>query len=120
MIRAFCSGIAICALFVLTPLSATAQAEPSGTSRSTSNTALSAKQAGITRNALQEHTRQTATVEAGTTSALTQSRSRRGQTLMIVGGAAFLAGLIIGDDAGTAIAVAGAAIGIYGLYLWAQ
>jgi hypothetical protein len=40
--------------------------------------------------------------------------------LMIVGGAAFIAGLIIGGGAGTAIAIAGAAIGLYGLYLYLQ
>jgi hypothetical protein len=42
----------------------------------------------------------------------------RGETLMIVGGAALLAGLIIGDDAGTVIAVGGAVVGLYGLYLY--
>jgi hypothetical protein len=40
------------------------------------------------------------------------------QTLMIVGGAAFLAGAIIGDDAGTVMMVAGAGVGLYGLYLY--
>ena len=44
----------------------------------------------------------------------------RGETLMIVGGAALLAGLIIGDDAGTVIAVGGAVVGLYGLYLYLQ
>lgn len=38
--------------------------------------------------------------------------------LMVVGGAAFVGGLLIGDDAGTAIAVVGLGIGIYGLYLY--
>jgi hypothetical protein len=38
--------------------------------------------------------------------------------LAIIGGALFLGGLIIDDDAGTAIAVAGLAIGVWGLYLW--
>lgn len=42
----------------------------------------------------------------------------RSQTLMIVGGATFLAGAIIGDDAGTVLMVAGAGVGIYGLYLY--
>ncbi|HEX6058487.1 MAG TPA: hypothetical protein VFZ11_05665 [Gemmatimonadaceae bacterium] len=42
----------------------------------------------------------------------------RGETLMIVGGAALLAGLIIGDDAGTVIAVSGAIVGLYGLYVY--
>lgn len=40
--------------------------------------------------------------------------------LMIVGGAAFLAGAIINGDAGTIIMVGGAAIGLYGLYLYLQ
>lgn len=45
---------------------------------------------------------------------------RRSESLMIVGGAIFLAGAIIGDDAGTIIMISGAAIGIYGLYLYLQ
>lgn len=52
--------------------------------------------------------------------AMFQSRDRRGTTLMLVGGAAFLAGLLIGDDAGTAVALGGAIVGIYGLYLYMQ
>ena len=39
---------------------------------------------------------------------------------MIVGGAIFLAGAVIGDDAGTVIMISGAAVGIYGLYLYLQ
>lgn len=38
--------------------------------------------------------------------------------LMVIGAAAFVGGLLIGDDAGTAIAVAGLGVGIYGLYLY--
>ena len=40
--------------------------------------------------------------------------------LMVVGGAALLAGLIIGGGAGTAIAVGGAVVGLYGLYEFLQ
>ena len=40
--------------------------------------------------------------------------------LMIVGGAAFLAGALISGDAGTVIMVGGAAVGLYGLYLYLQ
>ena len=40
--------------------------------------------------------------------------------LMVVGGAAFITGLIIGDDAGTAIAVGGAVVGLVGLYQYLQ
>ncbi len=43
-----------------------------------------------------------------------------GTGLIIAGGALFIAGLLIGDDAGTVVAVAGAAIGAYGLYLYFQ
>jgi len=35
---------------------------------------------------------------------------------MVVGGAAVLTGVIIGDDVGTVIAVGGALVGLYGLY----
>ena len=52
--------------------------------------------------------------------AMMQSRDRRGTTLMLVGGAAFLAGLLIGDDAGTAVALGGAIVGLYGLYMYLQ
>ncbi|MGH7665299.1 MAG: hypothetical protein ACRENI_13570 [Gemmatimonadaceae bacterium] len=44
----------------------------------------------------------------------------RAEVLMIVGGAAFLAGAIIGGDPGVIVMVAGAGIGIYGLYLYLQ
>ena len=43
---------------------------------------------------------------------------REGRAFAIVGGAAVIAGILIGDDAGTAIAIGGAAIGLYGLYIW--
>lgn len=41
-----------------------------------------------------------------------------GTGLIIAGGALFVAGLIVGGDAGTLMAVTGAAIGAYGLYLY--
>lgn len=55
----------------------------------------------------------------GSSAAALQGRtSGRGQLYMVIGGAAFVGGLLIGDDAGTAIAVVGLGIGIYGLYLY--
>jgi hypothetical protein len=47
-----------------------------------------------------------------------QARRSLGQAraMMIVGGATFLAGALIGGDAGTIIMVAGAGIGLWGLY----
>lgn len=44
----------------------------------------------------------------------------RAETLMIVGGAALVSGIIVGDDAGTVLILAGAGIGGYGLYLFLQ
>lgn len=43
---------------------------------------------------------------------------REGRALAIVGGAAVLAGVLIGDTGGTVIAIGGAAVGLYGLYEW--
>jgi hypothetical protein len=55
---------------------------------------------------------------------VTSAAPRRGLgqpiALMVVGGAALLTGLIIGDDAGTVIAVSGALVGLYGLYEYLQ
>ena len=45
---------------------------------------------------------------------------KQGKIYMIVGGAAFIAGAVIGKDAGTIIMIGGAGIGIYGLYLYLQ
>jgi hypothetical protein len=125
MIRLSLTAILVTSVALLTPA---ARASAQGTeaqavaARSAVNAAdrIDAKQVGITRAAVVQHTRRVESTPGSATVALTQSRTRRGQTLMIVGGAAFLAGLIIGDDAGTAVAVGGAVIGIYGLYLWAQ
>lgn len=124
MIRLTLPAVALFALITLVPTTS-AHGQAADVQSIVSNPAnaadgLSAKQVGISRAALLEHTRQVEAAPAGPTNLLPQARSRRGMPLMIVGGAAFLAGLIIGDDAGTAIAVGGAAIGLYGLYLWAQ
>jgi hypothetical protein len=124
MIRLSLPAVALFALIALVPATSargqTADVKPVVSSAANASDGLSAKQVGISRAALLEHTRQVEATPAGPTNVLPQARSRRGMPLMIVGGAAFLAGLIIGDDAGTAIAVGGAAIGLYGLYLWAQ
>jgi hypothetical protein len=40
-----------------------------------------------------------------------------GEKLMILGGAALIAGAIIGNTAGTIIMIGGAGVGLYGLYL---
>ena len=40
--------------------------------------------------------------------------------LMIFGGAAILTGIVVGNNAGYAISIAGAVVGLYGLYLYLQ
>jgi hypothetical protein len=49
-----------------------------------------------------------------------ESRRRSGQMLTIIGGGIFLAGLLIGDDVGTIVALGGLGLGIYGLLQWLQ
>ena len=53
--------------------------------------------------------------------ALRQARSNsvgRPLALMIVGGAALVLGIVIGDDIGTLFSIAGAVAFLYGLYLY--
>jgi hypothetical protein len=47
-----------------------------------------------------------------------KSSNHKSVALMIVGGAALVIGAVIGDDAGTFVMLGGAAIGLYGLYLF--
>ena len=59
---------------------------------------------------------------APATSAAPARRGGYGQpvALMVVGGAAVIVGLIIGDSAGNAIAIGGAVAGLIGLYQYLQ
>lgn len=43
---------------------------------------------------------------------------REGRAFALVGGAAVIAGILIGGDAGTVVAIGGAGLGLYGLYIW--
>ena len=47
-----------------------------------------------------------------------RGKNSTGPVLAIVGGAALIGGLLIGESAGTAIAVGGLIMGLIGLYLW--
>jgi hypothetical protein len=44
----------------------------------------------------------------------------QGTKLMIIGGAAILTGIVVGGDAGHAISIVGAVIGLYGLYKYLE
>jgi hypothetical protein len=52
--------------------------------------------------------------------AATNAHLGQARALMIVGGAAFIAGAIISGDVGTIIMVGGAVVGLYGLYQYLQ
>jgi hypothetical protein len=41
-----------------------------------------------------------------------------GKAAAIVGGALMITGLLVGGDAGTLIAIGGAGLGLFGLYIW--
>lgn len=43
---------------------------------------------------------------------------RDGRVMALVGAAAVVTGILVGGDAGTVIAIGGAGLGLYGLYVW--
>ncbi len=47
-----------------------------------------------------------------------RSRDQRGVPLMIIGGAAFVAGAIVGGDAGTILVLGGVGVGAWGAYVY--
>jgi hypothetical protein len=44
----------------------------------------------------------------------------QGRTLMIVGGAAVVAGILVGDSGGTVLILGGVGVGAYGFYLYTR
>ncbi len=61
-----------------------------------------------------------AAASANTAPAAARGGRSHGEVLMIVGGVAILTGIVVGNSAGYAISIAGAVIGIYGLYQYLQ
>ncbi|HUF25597.1 MAG TPA: hypothetical protein VMM18_01350 [Gemmatimonadaceae bacterium] len=61
-----------------------------------------------------------AAAEALESDALARQGFGRAETFMVVGGAAFVAGILIGDDVGTVVMLGGAVMGLYGLWLYLQ
>lgn len=105
------AGLTIVALVVLAP---TASAQSSVTTVTPAGPRVSEVRAGVAP-------RVTRTEPATTAPSLVQSNRRQtGQLLTIIGGAMFVAGVIMDDDAGTLLAVAGLAVGIYGMIQWLQ
>lgn len=75
--------------------------------------------AGPTRDAATVAVRHTGAANAASPQPATRGHDRA-TALMIVGGAAVLTGLVIGNGAGYAISVVGAVVGLYGLYEYLQ
>lgn len=109
----------------LVTLPAPVVAEPApaapGTARATATRAASAEavsmdglRAGVRAPVVRDDAKVASTIVAK------QARFTHAQVLMIVGGAALLTGAIIGDDAGTIVMIGGAAVGLWGLYLFLQ
>lgn len=45
---------------------------------------------------------------------------REGRAAAIVGGALVITGFLVGGNGGTAIAIGGAGLGLFGIYIWAR
>ena len=113
-------AVALAVAVVAAPLTLSAQSTPAPTPAPSSGVAAadstplgSAMQASVAYRPA-----------ASTDSLSLEPQRRRSQgfgqagAMMIAGGAAVVVGLIIGDDVGTLIAVGGAVVGLYGLYLY--
>lgn len=99
------------------PSAASAQGAPAA-SRSAARGVAPSRQASVAGVRVDDARGLQVTADAPRPAALAAAGNGRGQTLAIVGGATFLGGLLIGDDVGTAIAVGGLIVGVYGLWLW--
>lgn len=111
------------ALLLGTPLRAQATvSSATGESTATSPPAaaeLAPTAAGPVRDGAAVAVRHTAAADAAAPQPATRGHER-GTALMIVGGAAILTGIVIGNGAGYAISVVGAVVGLYGLYQYLQ
>lgn len=89
------------------------RAAATGTAFAVNGPARSASVAGVRMSDRQA-------VDVGTV--LPQQIKSRGKPIsfMVTGAAAFIGGLLIGDDIGTVIAAGGLGLGVYGLYLYSR
>jgi hypothetical protein len=102
--------------------SATAVPSANTTESAAPTATVTSPAAGPTRDAAVAGVHRASTASTTNTEAAAP-RSRgfgQAQAMIIVGGVAVLAGLIIGGGAGYAIAVGGAVVGLFGLYQYLQ
>ncbi|MCC6319751.1 MAG: hypothetical protein IT361_18920 [Gemmatimonadaceae bacterium] len=104
-------SVALCIGALATPLAA--QAPRAGTA-TLAAPSRAASVAGVSRPSESGFARGTILPQQGL-------RARgRPVSYMVTGAAAFVGGLLIGDDIGTVIAVGGLGLGVYGLYLYTR
>jgi hypothetical protein len=94
------------------PVAATASDAPAAVGPARTLTAAAARSARLGTASLDQ---EQAALQARARNSFSQS-----QVLMIVGGAALITGLVIGDDVGDILAIGGAGVGLYGLYRYLQ
>jgi hypothetical protein len=120
--RTLATSLALGAAVVAAPAlaqTATPAADSAAAPAATIAAPTPAPEIGPTRDALVAGVRPAQTAAAGTEAAaasVARTTRNQAQALMIVGAAALVVGLVIGDDAGTLFALGGAAVGLYGLY----
>ncbi|MDQ6829562.1 MAG: hypothetical protein M3081_11900 [Gemmatimonadota bacterium] len=108
---------------LLATVAVSAQAQSGAIAGSSNNVTPSSDRLGPSLAATSVALRTSSTPSAHSTNRLIPAADGGGGfstpvKFMIVGGAAFLAGAIIQNDPGTIIMVAGAGVGLYGLYLY--
>ena len=106
------SGAVILALAVSHPAAAQMPA-PSPTTASAPTTSLAPTLAATHLGfSAEDHAPLTVNASAASMGA------REGKAAAIVGAAVVVTGLVVGGDAGTLIAIGGAGLGLFGLYIW--
>jgi hypothetical protein len=106
------AGAVILALAVSQPAAAQAPA-PSPAAASAPTTSLSPTLAATHLDfSTEDHAPLTVNASAASMGA------REGKAAAIVGAAVVVIGLVVGGDSGTVIAIGGAGLGLFGLYIW--
>lgn len=121
--RLFASFLALLACVIVTPVAAQMATPDAAIAEVTPPVAPAIPDAPVAGPTAASATLGYNSVSDAASSEMTWDNQQRakggtGPVLAIVGGAALIGGLLIGDDAGTAIAVGGLIMGLIGLYLW--
>ncbi|MGI8508975.1 MAG: hypothetical protein ACR2MQ_06590 [Gemmatimonadaceae bacterium] len=115
--RRFLASIALSAA-VLVPAAASAQQSITPIQPTSHQTALAAPKAMIHPDVagVQADHKADAPLKVSSAAAAGGLHQGEGIALMAVGGAGLIAGLLVGGNAGTAVAIGGLAVGLVGLY----